>query len=553
VLYELLAGDPPFTGSTKQAIIAKVLADTPASVRTVRPNVAAHVDAAVVRALAKVPSDRHATAREFADALLHAPSAASIRVRAHARSWRDPTRLVLGAVAIVGVASAVWMASRPPPAPTRFPVRNLIDQTIGSTITITPDGRALLYTGSAEAGRPIMLRPLEPRYVSTVDSGNLAGHLIPIKQLNIELPDLKLFDERVIAGLADTISIIALEAEQVSRFRQRTEVVTVRQLQDEISACRQLLANHSDDSISSWIVLIDSLNRRASDIDDIVNALAHEHGEPSFEELRWWVGALQHQASSWRRDADALVGWGRLLPLLKATTGSDPAAALEQIVTMLDTVPTLADVPRICDNALVQLAVLQQSQTSDDSREISAKLTKALEQSSGTAGDLLTRLSRLSRTCNQIVEEMDFAFLFDDERKLFALPGNHDWYDGLAAFDSLFCQSRDHLLGSQHGSRIGGWRCVQHRSYWAIHLPYDWWLWGVDIQFSKYLDAPQENYFRTMARVTEPGHNIVLCIAEPHWLDARCLAGHVAWARLRPWQRLVFRLLPDCHLPPSCE
>ena len=108
----------------------------------------------------------------------------------------------------------------------------------------------------------------------------------------------------------------------------------------------------------------------------------------------------------------------------------------------------------------------------------------------------------------------------DDERKVFALPGNHDWYDGLAAFDSLFCQSRDHLLGSQHGSRIGGWRCVQHRSYWAIHLPYDWWLWGVDIQFSKYLDAPQENYFRTMARVTEPGHNIVLCIAEPHWLDA---------------------------------
>ena len=107
-----------------------------------------------------------------------------------------------------------------------------------------------------------------------------------------------------------------------------------------------------------------------------------------------------------------------------------------------------------------------------------------------------------------------------DERKLFALPGNHDWYDGLAAFDSLFCQNRDHLLKREHGRRIGGWRCVQHRSYWAIRLPHNWWLWGVDIQFSRYLDAAQENYFRTIVEQMEGNHNIVLCIAEPHWLNA---------------------------------
>ena len=106
------------------------------------------------------------------------------------------------------------------------------------------------------------------------------------------------------------------------------------------------------------------------------------------------------------------------------------------------------------------------------------------------------------------------------ERKLFALPGNHDWYDGLAAFDSLFCQNRDHLLEKEHGRKIGGWRCVQHRSYWAIRLPHNWWLWGVDIQFSKYLDAAQENYFRTIVEQMDGNNNIVLCIAEPHWLDA---------------------------------
>jgi hypothetical protein len=113
------------------------------------------------------------------------------------------------------------------------------------------------------------------------------------------------------------------------------------------------------------------------------------------------------------------------------------------------------------------------------------------------------------------------------ERLLFALPGNHDWYDGLGAFDHLFCQNRDPLLGREFGRRIGGWRCQQHRSYWAIRLPHNWWIWGVDIQFSKYLDAAQESYFRTVVDLMAGGggdsieyHNVILCIAEPHWLNA---------------------------------
>ena len=113
-----------------------------------------------------------------------------------------------------------------------------------------------------------------------------------------------------------------------------------------------------------------------------------------------------------------------------------------------------------------------------------------------------------------------------EERLLFAVPGNHDWYDGLGAFDHLFCQNRDRLLGRGFGRRIGGWRCQQHRSYWAIRLPHNWWLWGVDIQFSKYLDPAQESYFRAVVDSMKGGsdttefHNVILCIAEPHWLNA---------------------------------
>jgi hypothetical protein len=105
------------------------------------------------------------------------------------------------------------------------------------------------------------------------------------------------------------------------------------------------------------------------------------------------------------------------------------------------------------------------------------------------------------------------------ERKLFAIPGNHDWYDGLAAFDSLFCSSRDKLSKGK-GNVIGGWECQQHRSYWAIRLPYKWWIWGADIQFSKYLDTAQVNYFETVAEQMGQDDKLVICLAEPSWMLA---------------------------------
>ncbi|MGE0853071.1 MAG: hypothetical protein AB7O44_26245 [Hyphomicrobiaceae bacterium] len=103
------------------------------------------------------------------------------------------------------------------------------------------------------------------------------------------------------------------------------------------------------------------------------------------------------------------------------------------------------------------------------------------------------------------------------DRKLFAIPGNHDWYDGLTSFDSLFCSSRDR---SARGNVIGGWECQQHRSYWAIRLPHNWWVWGADIQFSKYLDTSQVGYFEMVAAQMGPQDNLIICLAEPSWLLA---------------------------------
>ena len=102
VLYEMLAGEPPHTGPTARAIIAKVLTAPPTDVAVVRSGVSAPVSAALARALGKAPADRFATAAEFAAAL----SRTSGRTPAPAR------RALAGLAAVAGLLAAVWTWQR---------------------------------------------------------------------------------------------------------------------------------------------------------------------------------------------------------------------------------------------------------------------------------------------------------------------------------------------------------------------------------------------------------------------------------------------------------
>ncbi len=98
-----------------------------------------------------------------------------------------------------------------------------------------------------------------------------------------------------------------------------------------------------------------------------------------------------------------------------------------------------------------------------------------------------------------------------DPPELFAIPGNHDWYDGLTAFIRVFCQ----------GESIGAWQTRQRRSYFALQLPHGWWLWGIDIQFESYLDASQLDYFANeVGPQLKAGDSIILCSATPSWVQS---------------------------------
>ncbi|HEX8116956.1 MAG TPA: metallophosphoesterase [Pyrinomonadaceae bacterium] len=105
---------------------------------------------------------------------------------------------------------------------------------------------------------------------------------------------------------------------------------------------------------------------------------------------------------------------------------------------------------------------------------------------------------------------------------VYAIPGNHDWYDSLVSFTRLFAPGR----------WIGGWRTQQSRSYFALKLPQGWWLLGTDFQLASDIDAQQVNYFKYVSalmcevekRTGEP-QRVILCHAEPHWIRAAMYEG----------------------------
>ena len=161
LLYEMLSGQPPHTGSTGQAIIAKLMTEEPVRLATLRRSVPPHVEATVHRGLEKLPADRWSTAREFADALRGAGATTLAPMFARraipARSWMPYA--IAAAALVVALGEAVFLRRTPvgvDDTTLRFPFvtpdrEEFRPVTPGIPIALSPDGRRVAYVGAADA------------------------------------------------------------------------------------------------------------------------------------------------------------------------------------------------------------------------------------------------------------------------------------------------------------------------------------------------------------------------------------------------------------------
>ncbi len=188
VLYEMLSGDPPFTGSTAQAIVARVMTEAPRALTTQRRTVPPHVEEAVFTALEKLPADRFATAAEFSAALAgdgpaaRRPGGTSAIGRADQSPSRGAASLTARLAAVAPWAlvallavTALWLARRGSQAdpPMRFSVDLDSAQGFPSTASalLTPDGRTIIVLAVAGRRNVLLARPLD-RIEATVIPGS---------------------------------------------------------------------------------------------------------------------------------------------------------------------------------------------------------------------------------------------------------------------------------------------------------------------------------------------------------------------------------------------
>ena len=296
------------------------------------------------------------------------------------------------------------------------------------------------------------LQPLWPQYVSTVDSGNLAGSLIALKQAFVELPDRKLFDQGTLSGMADTLDAIKIELSQLAAPRQRTSAITMKELTAEIESCTALLSREAPENIFEWVDVFEQLNERAHAIDDIVAAFSQEHGGEQFADVRWWTSSLVKEARNYRRDLYLLMPWAVLPSANLSLTAKqlDGTVNWRTIQRELQRVPSLSDLPETSDRTLVQLAALRQEieRNSPESHRDAAleeleAITSALEQSVEAARSVSNRISKAAAQCQRIIDETDFKFLLDPERKVFTIGYNvSEGHDDKSFYDLLASEAR---------------------------------------------------------------------------------------------------------------
>lgn len=259
------------------------------------------------------------------------------------------------------------------------------------------------------------LEPLLPRYVSTVDSGNLAGCFLALEQGCLEIARAPVLREESWAGLGDALTLLegTLERLRVPREGSGNDVHAL------VAAIRATIRTSVEGSRGDGSAAADRIVRVC---DEALPALDREllawiesgsyrHDTVALHELRVWLDALHRQARDMKRQLEHFLPW----LLLEHAPGAPSEAEWARLG--LHEALCLSEIPSACGAALGTLTTLHS--TSADRERWLTRMRSALESASVAARHLHDELHTLAKRADDEVREMDFSLLLDRERKLF--------------------------------------------------------------------------------------------------------------------------------------
>jgi cyclic beta-1,2-glucan synthetase len=246
------------------------------------------------------------------------------------------------------------------------------------------------------------LQPLRPLYISSVDSGNLAGHLLTHSSGLRELPDERIFTPQVFAGLRDTVRILKTLAR---------ENAALAKLDAELEP--------APSNLRAALALLESAKSQAT---EIAASLANEQ-----EELKGWSQILQRHCEEQWADLLFLAPW--LAVKGEKSVPTSPTATLTEKLGQLDQAPTLREIANfeqsLCPliEAALQDLPKEPTLSQPEKQKHLTELSRTLREASSHARERLLALETLAKQSDELAA-MDFTFLFDTARDLFSIGFN---------------------------------------------------------------------------------------------------------------------------------
>ncbi len=282
------------------------------------------------------------------------------------------------------------------------------------------------------------LTPVAPIYVSSVDSGNLAASLCALRQGVLGLQEEQCLGPSVLAGLRDHVLRLRNQLPYGLKSVSLTRVIA--------SLLRQLECQPAD--LFFWEAVLTDADALAARIQESVNHSCAQHAggrdEEKWKELAYWSGQLTERVRAALAELYSLAPW--LAPEFESelrVNVCDPSLAA--LVSELSSVPVLADLPlkyqRVRERMIERLSSSEPLYPA--LRDTLSRLLQRLPQAEAGALELIQRLDGVCSDVFRYFDAMDFAFLFEKNRKLLRI--GHDVQSGRpdeACYDLLASEAR---------------------------------------------------------------------------------------------------------------
>ncbi len=255
---------------------------------------------------------------------------------------------------------------------------------------------------------------LEPKYVSSVDSGNLAGSLLALANACEEMIDAPARVPAAVSGIVDA-ALLVRQAARVAKGSWSAGPVDGRRLDDALDVFLNVIAQQPVTTVG-WGARLAELDAAARTVVNCARDVAGTPVASAPAPVLAAVDGLQAAVETHLHDLVTLMPWARLR--------LDEAAA--PLIARLVPTPVLATLPGRCEEALEDLAAVRMTVIEAGAangtrlRNIDA-LVAGLEHSTAAAAVLVQRLTQLATDAREMVAAMEFGFLFDQTRMLFAI------------------------------------------------------------------------------------------------------------------------------------